>query len=233
MPPRHNSHDKTLAKLDAISPSQLLIPNTIQYSADGSQLYAALEATFVEGSETSSNTRIVPVNRKHFNDRIGREILRRTCIAHLLHSLEILVDCKYYCLAALAALVHHAEDSLKFYFTPRSLRYRFSCLEDTTLIDMVTSRNLELTSRVRGPADNSLFGTLNRCRLRAGSRLLRANILQPPTDAALIRRRLQCVNDVMQCDELYFKLQTVLTKFIDIDKIIVFLVQVMCAKFLC
>jgi DNA mismatch repair protein MutS len=69
---------------------------------------------------------------------------------------------------------------------------------DSLQLDSVTIRNLELVDPVAGSQDSSttLFGALNACQTAMGKRLLKANILRPSVDAAVITQRLDSVAEL-------------------------------------
>ena len=75
-----------------------------------------------------------------------------------------------------------------------------------------------------------LLGVLDHTKTYAGGRLLRANILQPFTKLLTIEMRLECVQEMIQTEDLYFGLQQLLSRFTDVEKAITFLVQVCCAS---
>lgn len=54
---------------------------------------------------------------------------------------------------------------------------------------------------------HTLFGVLNYTKTPGGSRRLRSNILEPLVDAETIKTRLDCVQEFLQDEELFFGLQ--------------------------
>lgn len=54
---------------------------------------------------------------------------------------------------------------------------------------------------------HTLFGILNYTKTPGGSRRLRSNILEPLVDAETINMRLDCVQELLQDEELFFGLQ--------------------------
>ncbi len=81
---------------------------------------------------------------------------------------------KYYCLAAVCALLRYLEQVENVTFSPKTLRFRFCVLEDAMMIDAVTAKNLELTVNILNPMKGpSLFSVLNHTMTPMGTRLLR------------------------------------------------------------
>eukprot|EP01018_Ginkgo_biloba_P001943 Gb_27667 [translate_table: standard] len=60
---------------------------------------------------------------------------------------------------------------------------------------------------------NSLFRMLNTTKTIGGSRLLRANLLQPLKDIETINARLDCLDELTSNEKLFFGLSQVLQKF--------------------
>lgn len=54
---------------------------------------------------------------------------------------------------------------------------------------------------------HTLFGVLNYTKTPGGSRRLRSNILEPLVDTETINTRLDCVQELLQDEELFFGLQ--------------------------
>ncbi|CBI37367.3 unnamed protein product, partial [Vitis vinifera] len=86
-------------------------------------------------------------------------------------------------------------------------------------IDATSVQNLEIIE----PLHSSLWGTSNKKRslfhmlkttkTTGGTRLLRANLLQPLKDIETINARLDCLDELMSNEQLFFGLSQVLRKF--------------------
>ncbi|XP_071668902.1 mutS protein homolog 4 isoform X5 [Patagioenas fasciata] len=79
---------------------------------------------------------------------------------------------------------------------------------------------------VQSKNSHTLFGVLNYTKTPGGSRRLRSNILEPPVDAETINMRLDCVQELLQDEELFFGLQAVISKFLDTEQLLSVLVQI-------
>ena len=73
------------------------------------------------------------------------------------------------------------------------------------MIDLSSIHALELiqNSQVSRSKD-CLFGLLNQTLTPMGSRLLRGNILQPPTDAEVIQKRYDALEELTNREEMFY-----------------------------
>lgn len=69
------------------------------------------------------------------------------------------------------------------------------------------ARNLELVTNEFGKIEHSLYGVLNYTLTPGGNRLLRANILQPPSNINTINTRLDCIAELMDNEDLFYDLK--------------------------
>ncbi|KAM6262320.1 mutS protein homolog 4 isoform 6-T6 [Porphyrio hochstetteri] len=79
---------------------------------------------------------------------------------------------------------------------------------------------------VQSKNGHTLFGVLNYTKTPGGSRKLRSNILEPLVDAETINTRLDCVQELLQDEELFFGLEAVISKFLDTEQLLSVLVQI-------
>nr|XP_013048567.2 mutS protein homolog 4 isoform X3 [Anser cygnoides] len=106
-------------------------------------------------------------------------------------------------------------------------KVRFQGSEKTAMIDSSSAQNLELVTNNRDSRNgHTLFGVLNYTKTPGGSRRLRSNILEPLVDAETINTRLDCVQELLQDEELFFGLQAVISKFLDTEQLLSVLVQI-------
>lgn len=77
----------------------------------------------------------------------------------------------------------YIEQNLEITFAHNSLRISYTPSEDTMMIDISAFQSLEVMQNLRDAKSKScLFGLLNTTLTPMGSRMLRSNILQPPTN---------------------------------------------------
>nr|CAD7444380.1 unnamed protein product [Timema bartmani] len=86
---------------------------------------------------------------------------------------------------------------------------------------VATASRLELVRSLQGSgSQNSLLGILNHCSTAGGTRLLRANILQPPCLPEIIRNRLDSVQEMVDHPEMFAALQLMLSKFTNVEQLL-------------
>ncbi|GLT35109.1 hypothetical protein SLA2020_095880 [Shorea laevis] len=125
----------------------------------------------------------------------------------------------YLCLAASSATIKWIEAEKGVIVTNHSLLVTFNGSFDHMNIDTTSVQNLELIE----PLDSALWGTstkkkslfqmLKTTKTVGGTRLLRANLLQPLKDIETINTRLDCLDELMSNEQLFFGLSQVLRKF--------------------
>ncbi|XP_051114456.1 DNA mismatch repair protein MSH4 [Andrographis paniculata] len=125
----------------------------------------------------------------------------------------------YLCLAAASAIIKWIEAEKGLIITNHSLSVTFNGSFDHMNIDATSVQNLEIIE----PMHSSLWGTNNKkrslfhmlktTRTVGGTRLLRANLLQPLKDIETINARLDCLDELMSNEQLFFGLSQVLRKF--------------------
>ncbi|KAL8539847.1 hypothetical protein ACS0TY_001447 [Phlomoides rotata] len=125
----------------------------------------------------------------------------------------------YLCLAAAAATIKWIEAEKGLIITNHSLSVTFNGSFDHMNIDATSVRNLEIIepmhSSLWGSSNKkrSLFHMLKTTRTVGGTRLLRANLLQPLKDVETINARLDCLDELMGNEQLFFGLSQALRKF--------------------
>ncbi|KAI3787643.1 hypothetical protein L1987_42251 [Smallanthus sonchifolius] len=125
----------------------------------------------------------------------------------------------YLCLAAAAATIKWIEAEKGIIIMNHSLLVTFNGSFDHMNIDATSVHNLEiiepLHSTLLGTSNKkrSLFQTLKSTRTTGGTRLLRANLLQPLKDTETIKARLDCLDELMTNEQLFFGLSQALRKF--------------------
>ena len=98
----------------------------------------------------------------------------------------------------------YVELELNKTFTSHSLRIRFEPSQGSMLIDLSTIVSLELIQNLQNARSrDSLFGLTNETLTPMGGRLLRANILQPSTEASKLLARYDAVEDLSTKGEMF------------------------------
>ncbi|XP_053326326.1 mutS protein homolog 4 [Spea bombifrons] len=210
---------KVITRLQILSPLEILMSNTACESGSSTKLFRLITESFKDVSFTS-------VQRKYFNETKGLEYIEQLCAPEF-GTVLMEVQSKYYCLAAVAALFKYVEFIQNAVYAPKSLKIRFQGSEQTALIDSTSAQNLELLVNTRDSRNgHTLFAVLNHTRTPGGSRRLRSNILEPLTDLETLSTRLDCVQELLEDEEMYFGLQSVLSRFLDTEHLLSNIVQI-------
>ncbi|XP_027047285.1 mutS protein homolog 4-like [Pocillopora damicornis] len=212
----NQTYVKVLTKLQILEPLEIIMPNTA--CENPSPLFKFL-------SDQIPYANLSSVQRKYFNEAKGLDYVKQLCVPEL-NTVEMEVASKYYCLATAAALLKYVEFIQNIVYAPGSIKVVFKGSEKTAIVDSSTIKNLELIQNARDPeSGHCLCGILNHTKTAGGARLLRSNILQPPCDAETTNVRLDCIGELTNKEELFYGLQSVIGRFLDIDHLTSMCVQ--------
>ncbi|XP_069719915.1 mutS protein homolog 4 isoform X2 [Phaenicophaeus curvirostris] len=214
----NTTYAKVITKLKILTPLEIIMSNTACDAGNTTKLFSLITEHF-------KNVTFTTVQRKYFNETKGLEYIEQLCASEF-STILMEVQSKYYCLAAAAALLKYVEFIQNSVYAPKSLKVRFQGSEKTAMIDSSSAQNLELVINNRDSRNShTLFGVLNYTKTPGGSRRLRSNILEPLVDAESINMRLDCVQEFLQDEELFFGLQAVISKFLDTEQLLSVLVK--------
>lgn len=101
----------------------------------------------------------------------------------------------------MAYIEHHFAIS----FAPNTLRLRYQPSEDTMMIDISAIQSLEIMRNSRSTkSKDSLLGLLDNTLTAMGSRMLRSNLLQPPTvQESFIEPRYDALEELTSNEEMF------------------------------
>lgn len=90
-------------------------------------------------------------------------------------------------------------------FSPQSLRIGYQPSEDTMMIAIPAMQSLEVMRNLKSSkSKESLFGLLNHTLTPMGARVLRNNMLQPPTNFdGFIRFRYDALEEMVTHEEMF------------------------------
>ncbi|KAL9847407.1 mutS protein homolog 4 isoform 5-T5 [Geothlypis trichas] len=216
----NTTYAKVITKLKILTPLEIIMSNTACDAGNTTKLFSLITEHF-------KNVTFTTVQRKYFNETKGLEYIEQLCASEF-STIFMEVQSKYYCLAAAAALLKYVEFIQNAVYAPKSLKVRFQGSEKTAMIDSSSAQNLELVINNRDSRNgHTLLGVLNYTKTPGGSRRLRSNILEPLVDAETINTRLDCVQELLQDEELFFGLQGgIISKFLDTEQLLSVLVQI-------
>lgn len=211
-------YTRTLAKLQAIQPMTILVPDTMVQKEPA--FYHKIYEYFFHKA-----TKITDVERKKFNANNGSELIKR-----LVHpDYETVVTEtkeKYYALCAFAALMEFFRDFQAASMEENCFNISFSNSETTVMIDTTTTRSLELLLDGSGTLEHSLYSFLNYTKTRGGNCFLRSSILEPPCDLETILLRQACINELSSNKPLFEATVKAFSELkVDMDKILINLIQ--------
>nr|XP_044605404.1 mutS protein homolog 4 isoform X3 [Equus asinus] len=215
----NTTYAKVITKLKILSPLEIIMSNTACVVGNSTKLFTLITENF-------KNVNFTTIQRKYFNETKGLEYIEQLCIAEF-STVLMEVQSKYYCLAAVAALLKYVEFIQNSVYAPKSLKICFQGSEQTAMIDSSSAQNLELLINNQDCRNNhTLFGVLNYTKTPGGSRRLRSNILEPLVDIETINMRLDCVQELLHDEELFFGLQSVISRFLDTEQLLSVLIQI-------
>jgi DNA mismatch repair protein MutS len=96
---------------------------------------------------------------------------------------------------------------------------RISNINDYMFLDDSTVKNLEIFSDYRGEKKNSLYGIIDNCKTKMGSRRLLSLLSFPLIDKDKINERLQAVKEFYESTIIRMEISSILEKLPDIERI--------------
>ncbi|TWU72909.1 MutS protein msh4 [Metarhizium rileyi] len=171
----NQSYVKTVHKLQMANPSRIIFMSTACPPNKDSVLYTLVD-------ELIPDADIQILDRSAWSETDGLGHIDNLAFKSDIDPMRVAIQGKYYCISCLAAAMRYIEQTFTFTFAPNSLRIKYQPSEDTMMIDVSVIQSLEIVQNIHKPkSKDSLFGLLNQTKTPMGSRMLRNNILQPPT----------------------------------------------------
>ncbi|XP_050230451.1 DNA mismatch repair protein MSH4 isoform X2 [Mercurialis annua] len=208
-----SSYQNTKTLLQFFDPMMVIVPPN-KFAPDGMVGVSELL------DRSYSSVKKVAMARGCFDDTKGAVLIKSLAAKEpSALGLDTYYKQYYLCLAAAAATIKWIEAEKGVIVTNHSLSVTFNGSFDHMNIDATSVQNLEIIE----PLHSSLWGTTNKKRSLfhmlkttktiGGTRLLRANLLQPLKDIETINTRLDCLDELMSDEQLFFGLSQVLRKF--------------------
>jgi DNA mismatch repair protein MSH4 len=209
-------YSDALNKIQILNPVKILLPDTIFETVPLPKLVLLIRESF-------GHINIIPVQRRHFNDKLGLEQLTTSCSRKSKNILQVIAR-KYYCLSASSALLSYLKNVNLMSFANNCLRVEYQTKQGGMMIDTQTSARLELLYSLSNEPSAikkfSLYGVLNNCETRIGQRHLRANILEPSCNIDTIRNRQEQIKVLLEKEELLYGLKENLRNFRSVDQLL-------------
>ncbi|XP_027080318.2 DNA mismatch repair protein MSH4 isoform X2 [Coffea arabica] len=208
-----SSYQNTKTILQFYDPMVIIVPPN-KLAADGMVGISELVDKFC------TSTRKVIVSRSYFDDTRGAVLVKNLAAKEpSALGLDTYYKQYYLCFGAAAATVKWTEAEKGVIITNHSLSVTFNGSFGHMNIDTTSVQNLEIIEPLQSTLcgtnnrKRSLFQMLKATRIVGGTRLLRANLLQPPKDIETINARLDCLDELMSNEQLFFGLSQALRKF--------------------
>ncbi|QKX54560.1 uncharacterized protein TRUGW13939_01647 [Talaromyces rugulosus] len=208
----NNSYVRTINKIAVFEPTELLFMNTP--SAKQTKLFSVIQVNIPDLVVTC-------VDRRYWSDRAGHEYVDKLAFPAELDSIRPALESHYFAACCLAAVLKYVELHLDLTFAPHTLRIKFEASQGSMLIDLSTVASLELIQNLQNSKSRDcLLGLLNETLTPMGGRLLKSNILQPPTEPDKIIGRHDAVAELSSKEEVFYATRTALKGFVDADKVL-------------
>ncbi|KAF4332620.1 DNA mismatch repair MSH4 [Fusarium beomiforme] len=217
----NQSYVKTIHKIQLSTPSRILFMSTACPPNNPSTLFSLIQDLIPE-------VQIDAMERPAWSETEGMEYIHNLAFKEDIKPLKVATQGKFYAICSLAAAMKYIQHHFSVNFVPHSLRIQYRPSEDTMMIDISAIQSLEIMQNIRNPkSKDSLFGLLNHTCTPMGSRMLRSNILQPPTRPDLfITPRYDALDELTTNEEMFLEIRKALKLFHDTEKLLTKLIIV-------
>ncbi|KAH7189569.1 muts domain V-domain-containing protein [Fusarium flagelliforme] len=198
----NKSYRKTVHQIQLSSPSRVLFMSTACPPNNPSTLFSLVQ-------QLVSDTQIDAMERSAWSETEGIEHIHNLAFKGDIEPLKVATQGKFYAISSFAAAMKYIHQKFNINFVPHSLRIQYRPSEDAMLIDISAIQSLEIMQNLRNSkSKDSLFGLLNHTSTPMGSRLLRSNILQPPTNAhKFILTRYDALEELTTNEEMFLEIR--------------------------
>lgn len=214
--PDSNNFATLLTVLTVFSPVEILF----SLSSAGALLDQAIQAC-----PYLTHIKRTFIGRTYFNETYGALMAEKLSYQPCPNLTRLGESSCYLALACCGALIRYVEHVEDLSFAPSTLRIRFRPNDDTVFLDVPTLEGLEVLTNARpgngmaGRAANaSLLRIMDKTKTRAGKRFLRRSLLEPCAHLGTISTRQDAVEELGNCEDMYFALSSVLSRFPDLER---------------
>ncbi|KAF4445904.1 hypothetical protein F53441_10375 [Fusarium austroafricanum] len=217
----NQSYVKTIHKIQLSAPSCILFMSTACPPNNPTTLFSLVENLVPEAQ-------IDALERSAWSETDGLEYIHNLAFKDDIEPLKVATQGKFYAISSFAAAMKYIQQHFSVNFVPHSLRIEYRPSEDTMMIDISAIQSLEIMQNLRNSkSKDSLFGLLNHTTTPMGSRMLRSNILQPPTRPDLfITPRYNALEELTTNEEMFLEIRKALKLFHDMEKLLTKLIIV-------
>ncbi|KAI9158089.1 MutS 4 [Paramyrothecium foliicola] len=217
----NQSYVKTIHKIQMTSPTSVIFMASACPPNRPSTLYSLVD-TLIPTAQVSA------FERAAWSEMAGLEHIQDLSFVDDIEPLKVAINGKFYATSSFAAAMKFIEHNFGISFAPHSLRIRYQPSEDTMMIDISAIQALEVMQNLHSPkSKHCLFGLLNETATPMGSRMLRSNILQPPTLGDLfITPRYDALEELTTNEEMFHEIRKALKPFLDVEKLLTKLITI-------
>lgn len=172
-----------------------------------------------QNQECQTKTVVKFVSRGCFDQTRGAEVLRRVARPE---TYDASVIEEYILLSSAHAVVVYTQQSLGANFVNGSVFLSVNSGGNNRMaIDRSTLLQLELLVNSKsGKTKHSLIGTIDKTKTVVGGRLLRTNLMMPPTQVDTINARLDLVDLFLNSEDFFYSALEHLSRLPDVDKML-------------
>ncbi|KAL7935474.1 DNA mismatch repair protein [Trichoderma chlorosporum] len=209
----NQSYVRTIHKLQLACPSRIVFMPAACSPNEPSTLFSLVQRLIPE-AEMSSH------DRSAWSESAGIEYIEHLAPEGDIGPIRVAVQGKYYAICCFSAAMKYIDHQFNLSFSPQSLRIRYQPSEDTMMIDISAMQSLEVMRNLKSAKSKEcLFGLLNHTLTPMGSRVLRNNMLQPPTDfEGFINTRYDALEEMVTNEEMFRGIRKALKLFHDAEK---------------
>ncbi|KAK7427073.1 MutS protein msh4 [Neonectria magnoliae] len=217
----NQSYVKTIHKIQMSAPSRILLMSSACSPHAPSTLCSLIQ-------ELVPEAQVDGLDRSAWSETEGLEYIQNLAFKDDIEPLKVAAHGKFYAISSFAAAMKFIHHHFSINFVPHSLRIRYRPSEDTMMIDISAIQSLEIMQNLRNSKSKEcLFGLLNHTSTPMGSRMLRSNILQPPTrEEAFINPRYDALEELTTNEEMFCEIRKALKLFHDVEKLLTKLIIV-------
>ncbi|PNP51348.1 hypothetical protein THARTR1_07998 [Trichoderma harzianum] len=198
----NQSYVRTIHKLQLACPSRIVfMPSAC--SPNEPSTFFSLVRRLIPEAETASH------DRSAWSESAGIEYIEHLAPEGDIGPIKVAIQGKYYAICCFSAAMKYIDRQFNLNFSPQSLRIRYQPSEDTMMIDISAMQSLEVMRNLKSAKSKEcLFGLLNHTLTPMGSRVLRNNMLQPPTDFdGFIKTRYDALEEMVTNEEMFHEIR--------------------------
>lgn len=211
----NQSFVKTIHKIQMASPSRLIFMSTVCPPNEPSTLFSLAE-------ELLPDAQIDSLDRSAWSENAGLGYIETLAFQDDIGPIKVALQGKFYATTSLSAVcaqygfalffvftqvqaMNYVQQKFDITFAPHSLRIRYQPSDDTMMIDISAIQALEIMqNQHKSKSKDCLYGLLNQTTTPMGSRMLRSNILQPPTRLdSFIQPRYDALEELTTNEEMF------------------------------